>query len=288
MSFSSDTKKELYEKIPAGRHCRIAELLAVYRFEAGRGRYMTVADDDPGEGGENRKLSYIEERHMEHIRVLTEKLEKKLERAIPEFDRTVIYKDCCKRAFLRGAFLAAGSVTDPSKSYHLEIVCGQEEDSDLITELISFYGLKSGVTVRNGRFVVYIKEGDAISDLLGLLDAPKAMMAMENARIIKEMRNNINRQVNCETANLTKVVNAAVKQEAAIRFLMENDLFKKLPENLQIIAELRLENTDMSLTELGEMLDPPVGKSAVNHRLRRLMAIAGELEKQYAEGGTES
>ncbi|MCR4947303.1 MAG: DNA-binding protein WhiA [Lachnospiraceae bacterium] len=274
MSFSSDTKKELYEKIPSGRHCRIAELLAVYRYEAGRGRNIAGIDDNTADVGENRKLSYIEERHMEHIRVLTEKLEKKLEGAIPEFDRTVIYKDCCKRSFLRGAFLAAGSVTDPSKSYHLEIVCGLEADADLVSELMSFYGLKSGITLRNGSFVVYIKEGDAISDLLGLLDAPKAMMTMENARIIKEMRNNINRQVNCETANLTKVVNAAVRQEAAIRYLIENGLFERLPENLRIIAELRLENTDMSLTELGEMLAPPVGKSGVNHRLRRIMDFA--------------
>jgi len=274
MSFSSDTKKELYEKIPAGRHCRIAELLAVYRFEAGRGRYIAVADENAEDPGESRKLSYIEERHMEHIRVLTEKLEKKLEGVIPEYDRTVVYRDCCKRAFLRGAFLAAGSVTDPAKSYHLEIVCGVEEDADLVTELMSFYGLKSGVTVRNGRFVVYIKEGDAISDLLGLLDAPKAMMTMENARIIKEMRNNINRQVNCETANLTKVVNAAVKQEAAIKYIMDNGLFGNMPENLRIIAELRMENTDMSLAELGELLDPPVGKSGVNHRLRRIMEFA--------------
>ena len=273
MSFSSDTKKELYEKIPPGRHCRIAELLAVYRFEAGRGRYI-AGTDDIEKDADIPKLSHIAERHMEHIRVLTEKLEKKLEGAIPEFDRTVIFRDCCKRAFLRGAFLAAGSVTDPAKSYHLEIVCGPREDADLITELMTFYGLKSGVTTRNGCFVVYIKEGDAISDLLGLLDASKAMMAMENARIIKEMRNNINRQVNCETANLNKVVNAAVKQEAAINFLNRNGLFGKMPENLQIIAELRMENTDMSLAELGALLDPPVGKSGVNHRLRRIMEFA--------------
>ncbi len=273
MSFSSDTKKELYEKIPPGRHCRIAELLAVYRFEAGRGRYI-AGSDDMQDVYDTKKLSHIAERHMEHIRVLTEKLEKKLEGAIPEFDRTVIYRDCCKRAFLRGAFLAAGSVTDPSKSYHLEIVCGQQEDADLVMELMAFYGLKSGVTVRNSCFVVYMKEGDAISDLLGLLDASKAMMAMENARILKEVRNNINRQVNCETANLTKVVNAAVKQEAAIRFLIRNGLLNKMPENLQIIAELRMDNTDMSLSELGQLLDPPVGKSGVNHRLRRIMEFA--------------
>ena len=194
-------------------------------------------------------------------------------------NHVLIQSLCCKRAFIRGAFLAAGSVSDPEKSYHFEIVCETEEKARRLQEMIGDFGVSAKITLRKKSFVLYVKEGSQIVDLLNVMEAHAALMDYENVRILKEMRNSVNRQVNCETANLGKTISAAVKQIEDIRYIQRNLGFAKLPENLAEMAELRLEQPEATLKELGEMLHPPVGKSGVNHRLRKLSVLAEELRE---------
>lgn len=191
---------------------------------------------------------------------------------------SIIKTENAKRAYIRGAFLGGGSVTNPEKTYHLEFVNHTKEHADQLSELINSYGLNSKVIQRKGSFVVYLKEGDQIVDLLNIIGAHNSLLNLENIRIYKEMRNNVNRLVNCETANLSKTVNASVRQIECINIIKNTIGFKKLPPGLRQVAEARLNHPDCSLKELGEMLDPPVGKSGVNHRLRKLEQIADELQ----------
>lgn len=191
---------------------------------------------------------------------------------------SIIKEDKFKRAYIRGAFLGSGSVSNPEKAYHFEIVTHNEEYAKSLSSLINSYGLCSKIISRKSSFVVYIKEGDQIVDLLNIIGAHNALLNFENVRIMKDMRNNVNRIVNCETANLNKTVNAAVRQIESIK-LIENKIgLQRLPKNLRDIAELRLIHPDKSLKELGSMLNPPVGKSGVNHRLRKIEKIAKELK----------
>ena len=204
----------------------------------------------------------------------------------PEFEITddlstmnhlVVQKDCCKRAFLRGTFLAAGSISDPEKAYHLEIVCATEERALQVQSILRELELDARIVNRKKNQVVYMKEGSQIVELLGLMEAGISLMNLENIRILKEISNNVNRKVNCETANIGKTVSAAVKQIEDIRYIETHMGFSQLSEGLEEIAVLRLQYQDATLKELGEMLNPPVGKSGVNHRLRKLSRIADEL-----------
>ena len=195
-------------------------------------------------------------------------------------DEKMVETDDEKRAYIRGAFLGGGSVTNPEKNYHLEFVTHSEEYAQDLCELINSCGLNSKVIQRKNSFIVYIKEGEQIVDILNIMGAHSCLLELENIRIMKEMRNNVNRLVNCETANLSKTVNAAVRQVESIKFIQSKIGLKRLPQNLREIAELRLEYPDESLKELGEMLDPPVGKSGVNHRLRKIEKIAEELRSE--------
>ena len=191
--------------------------------------------------------------------------------------RVLIKNACCQRAFLRGAFLAVGSMSDPGKSNHLELVCGQEAQALQILELLRDFNIEAHIVVRKKYFVVYIKEGSSISDFLNVTEAHLALMEFENFRIVKDMRNSINRRVNCETANISKTVSAATRQTEDILFLRDKYGFEKLPENLREMAEVRLEHPDTPLRELGAYLNPPVGKSGVNHRLRKLCELADRI-----------
>lgn len=182
-----------------------------------------------------------------------------------------------KRAYIRGAFLGGGSITNPEKTYHLEFVTHTEKHAEDLSELINTFGLNSKVIKRKNSYVVYLKEGENIVDLLNIIGAHSSLLDLENVRIYKEMRNNVNRLVNCETANLSKTVNASVRQVECIKLIRNTVGLKKLPPNLRQVAEARLNNPDASLKELGEMLDPPIGKSGVNHRLRRIEEFADEL-----------
>lgn len=185
-----------------------------------------------------------------------------------------------KKAYIRGSFLGGGSISNPEKTYHIEFVTHNNDYADELSKLINSYGLGSKVIQRKGSYIVYIKEGEQIVDLLNIIGAHSSLLELENVRIMKEMRNNVNRLVNCETANLSKTVNAAVRQVESIKLIQEEIGLQRLPKNLREIAELRLIYPDESLKELGELLNPPVGKSGVNHRLRRIEKIAEELRKE--------
>lgn len=192
----------------------------------------------------------------------------------------IAHNDHCRKAYIKGSFLGGGSISNPEKTYHLEFVTHNNDYADELSKLINGYGLLSKVIQRKSSYVVYIKEGEQIVDLLNIIGAHSSLMELENIRIMKEMRNNVNRLVNCETANLSKTVNASVRQVDSIRFLQKEIGLQRLPKNLRDIAEIRLSYPDESLKELGEFLTPPVGKSGVNHRLRRIEKIAEELRKE--------
>ena len=188
-----------------------------------------------------------------------------------------------KRAFLRGAFLAKGTISDPDKSYHFEIVTDEKKDAVFLKKLMENFGISPKSSIRRGKQVVYLKEANEIADILNVMEAPKALMNFENARIVREVRGNINRQVNCETANINKTVAASMKQIEDIHYISATVGMDALDENLQQIAKLRLENTEIPLSELGKLADPPIGKSGVNHRMRKLSEIAQELREQRGE-----
>lgn len=195
----------------------------------------------------------------------------------------LIKKACCRKAYLRGVFLGGGSISDPEKTYHLELVTNNEDFAEDIKELLNHYELGAKVVVRKGNYVVYIKEGEHIVNFLNIIGAHNALLSLENVRIYKEMRNNVNRIVNCETANLDKTLNAAMRQIENIKYVKDTLGLDKLPAGLAEIAELRLEYKEASLKELGEMMNPPVGKSGVNHRLRKLDQIAENLKDRRKE-----
>ena len=194
------------------------------------------------------------------------------------FPRQVIQKSCCKKAFIRGFFLASGSVNDPNKAYHFEIVANTKEMAMLIRETIESFSLEAKVVKRKKYYVVYLKEGSMIVDMLNVMEAYVSLMDMENVRIIKDMRNDINRRVNCETANIKKTVSAAMKQIADIEYIEKTKGLKYLSPSLREIAEIRLAEPDADLATLGTMLNPPISKSGVNHRLRKISKIVEEIK----------
>lgn len=184
---------------------------------------------------------------------------------------------CCKRSYIRGAFLGGGSLSNPEKTYHLEFVTNYEEHGKDLSEIINSFGLSSKIVMRKENYVVYIKEGEQIVDILNIIGAHQALLKLEDIRVLKDVRNNINRIVNCETANLGKTINASMRQLENIEIIKKHIGLNKLPKNLREVAELRLEYSDASLKEIGMMLNPTVGKSGVNHRFRKIEELAEEL-----------
>ena len=178
------------------------------------------------------------------------------------------------RAIIRGVFMGSGSINDPNKKYHLEISFNSEENLNDIISILNILDINTKKMIIENKKSIYIKEGEEISKFLALIGAAKAVMSFEEIRIQKEMRGKVNRIVNCETANLNKTINASIEQIAAIKKLKENGKFNNLSENLKEIANLRLENPDMALSDLGKKLDKPIGKSGVNYRLKKIMEIA--------------
>ena len=315
MSFSSEVKEELSEQIASGRHCRLAETaailslcgkivitendrycvkiqtenLAVARkyFTLLRKTFNIKAEVSVRKSREVRFYSVIVSKDPEARRLLGETClldeDGNISECMSPMHHRLLKQNCCRRAFIRGAFLAVGSVSDPKKSYHFEIVCTAPEKARQLQELLASYDVDAKVVLRKRHYVVYIKEGSQIVELLGLMGAHISLMQLENVRIVKEMRNSVNRKVNCETANLNKTVSAAVRQAEDIRYIQEKIGLDKLPMDLEETARLRLENTEASLKELGDMLSPKVGKSGVNHRLRKLSQIADDLREGKEE-----
>ncbi len=192
--------------------------------------------------------------------------------------KSIMESNELKKSYIRGTFLGGGSVSDPEKTYHLEFVTNKEQYSISLSNLINSLGFNSKIVIRKNNYVIYLKESDQISDLLNIMGAHSALLDLENVRIVKQMRNNVNRIVNCETANLNKTVNAAIRQIHNIEYIKNTIGLESLPDNLKEIACMRIEYQDLSLKELGEILDPPIGKSGVNHRLRKLEKIADDLK----------
>ena len=291
MSFSADVKGELAKQISKSRHCQLAELAGILqmagRVETGPLSIVLETDNDillqkyailmkrafnidiTKAIGQEDSL-----RILSAIKWIDEKNQIKLPLQEQRTDGRLIQKTCCKRAFLRGAFLAVGSMSDPNKGYHFEIVCRNMEQAVQMQEVIGSFDSDAKIVERKGHQVVYLKEGSQIVDMLNVMEAYVSLMNLENIRILKEMRNSINRQVNCETANINKTVNAAVKQIQDIELIRDTMGLDELPQNLREMALLRLEYPDAPLKELGNYLEPPVGKSGVNHRLRKLSVIA--------------
>lgn len=300
MSFSSEVKEELVRQVPSPRHCRIAELTALLMTSD------SVLKPRIGLRTENlrvaKKFSILIYRifniacqvririYPEHKTVYelvvtdTEECRNilmacKLQEG-SDLDHLIIQKDCCKRAFLRGAFLTSGSVNNPEKSYHFEISCEQEELAKDIREIMEFFDMDGKIVLRKKNYVVYLKEGSMIVDALNVMEAHLALMNMENVRVLKDVRNRTNRRVNCDMANINKTVTAARKQLEDIRYIEQKKGFRDLSDGLRQVAELRLQEPEISLKELGEMLQPPVSKSGVNHRLRKLSEIADDLRNE--------
>ena len=205
----------------------------------------------------------------------------------PEIATDLIGSDILRRAYLRGVFLGSGSMTDPQRSYHLEIVTQSEEYAANLISLIENYNIYPRMSYRKENIVVYLKESEQISDFLALIGAYEAVMALENTRIQKNVRNQVNRLVNCETANMNKSINAAQRQIQSITLIAEKMGLEQLPESLRQAAEVRLNHPEESLKELGQLLDPPVGKSGMNHRMRRLEELAEQLQPTVGNDGDE-
>ena len=196
---------------------------------------------------------------------------------------TIVQAVCCKRAYIRGAFIASGSMSDPSKSYHFEIVCNDMRQAEHLRDMMNSFDVDAKIVQRKRTYVVYLKEGSQIVDILNVMEAHVALMELENVRIMKEMRNSVNRKVNCETANINKTVSAAVRQMEDITYIRDQIGFEKLPEGLRDVALTRLAYPEAALKELGQLMANPLGKSGVNHRLRKLSEIAQQLREQ--QGG---
>ena len=311
MSFSGSVKEELLGCIDNARHCRIAEVAAVLAFDGEIVR-LPSGEIDLRVSSENESLvrkyfTLLEKTFTIRNSVsIDNRITKKNNRFVVELeepesavkilqavkllgnDRTlqvsealvnqmVVQRNCCRRAFIRGAFLCAGSISDPEKFYHFEIVCGSKAKAVQLMELIQSFEVDAKIVQRKKYYVVYVKEGAQIVELLGIMGAGVSLMNLENVRILKDMRNTVNRKVNCETANINKTVNAAVKQVEDILYIRDTAGLDSLPENLEETALLRLEYPQASLKELGALLSTPVGKSGINHRLRKICSIANEL-----------
>ncbi len=188
-----------------------------------------------------------------------------------------IEKENLKKAFIRGSFLGSGSINDPNKKYHIEISLENKEYANILKNILNEFDITFKELERKSSYSLYSKDGEEISKFLALIGASKAVINFEKIRVIRDIRNNVNRKVNCETANLNKTVNAAVRQIEDIKFIYKSKAEDKLSDNLKEIANLRMENPDISLVELGKLLKEPIGKSGVNHRLKKIQEIANEL-----------
>lgn len=276
MSFSSDVKVELARQYSKSRHCQVAELAAMIMQE---GRIsmnpmeLSFESDNPML---MEKYAILMKRAFS-IDVSVSLNGEDCKHIVEAIQGLYLEKMCCKRAFIRGAFMASGSMSDPNKAYHFEIVCRTPEQAQRIQELMAEFETEPKIIERKNHYVVYLKDGSQIVDMLNVMEAYVSLMNLENVRILKEMRNSVNRKVNCETANINKTVRATVKQIADIELIRDVLGFDNLPAPLKEMALVRLEHREAPLKDLGAYMNPPVGKSGINHRLRKLAAIAEDL-----------
>ncbi|MFT3984056.1 MAG: DNA-binding protein WhiA [Lachnospiraceae bacterium] len=299
MSFSGKVKEELEKHTNASRHCQIAELAAIYSFCGSgmkkNGKTETLLFETENELAARKCFTLlkktfniytnvcVQEQHLQKqgnaYRILISEPEA-AERILQAVNSpSVLQKACCRRAYIRGAFLSAGSISNPERSYHFEIVCQSENQAALLQKVFHTFEIEAKRIIRKKYEVVYIKEGSQIVEALNVMEAHIALMEFENLRILKEMRNSVNRRVNCETANIGKTVSAAVKQIADIQAVMGTKEYQELPGGIREMAELRIQYPNATLKELGELSSPPIGKSGVNHRLRKLSELADRKQR---------
>ena len=318
MSFSGKVKEELGRHTSASRHCQIAELAAIYSFCGSKitknGELESLLFETENEIAARKCFTLLKKTFNIYTNVCVRthagsgktptyevsitkaKDAEKVLMAIKYLDEQgryiaedtcvsplVVQQACCRRAFIRGAFLSAGSISNPEKSYHFEIVCSTNQMAGQLQDVMNTFSLDAKTVKRKRYYIVYIKEGAQIVEVLNIMGAHIALMDLENMRIVKEVRNSVNRRVNCETANIGKTVSAAVKQLEDIQYLIDASEFKCLPVGLREIAQVRLDYPNATLAELGELLTPAIGKSGVNHRLRKLSELADRLRGQKEE-----
>lgn len=267
MSFSSDIKEHISKAKHVCKGCVLAELSAFLYFS--------------GNGADNgfylgSSLPFVEDRLRYDLRKGFYR--QPLDEVIPQIPlpADAAERRCCKDAFIRAAFLSCGYISDPQKSWHLEFDTRSLENAQFLQEILEKRGVSSKLSERKERFLVYIKDCDSIADVLALIGADTESFALFEIQIERRMRNDINRRINFESANLNKSAKAAIRHINAVRKIKDAGEWEKLPEVLKEIGELRAQHPEVSLKELGEMLSPPIGKSGVNHRLNRLLEIAGE------------
>lgn len=301
MSYSSDVKNELARLEGQKPCCEKAELLGVLRMSGAlvlRGKNIGIHFSTENAALARRVLQVLKSNYQVQTEVVitrSRRLKKNnryqvevipdsnVARALQELQilpaeeearPNLLGRSCCRKAFLRGVFMAGGSVSRPSSDYHLEIVTENEAFARLILKTMQGFSLSARMTDRKKDYIVYLKDGDHIIDFLSIIGAHQSLLEFENVRIVKEMRNNVNRQVNCETANLNKVIRAAMLQVACIKYLQEHGGYDLLPDKLKETAELRLQHPDISLNDLVEFTEGEVGKSGLNHRLKKIQQLA--------------
>lgn len=300
LSFSARAKAEICKNIPSRRCCALAEafgvLLFCNSFGANGIRIITESRDFadvlpklfkkafdlefdilPEQGAQGKLLFQITD--PEKLELIMEEYGFSPEQTLSlHINLPVVEEDCCKAALLKGAFLAGGSVTDPDKGYHLELTTTHHsvarEGFVIMHEVL---GCNPKIAARGGGQVLYLKQNDMISDFLAYLGAPVASMGMIEAKLEKELNNKVNRRCNCDDANTSKVVEAAQEQLVAIRVLKTQGRLSKLPQKLQQAAAAREKNPEASLTELAALMDPPISKPAMNHRLKKLVEFSQEV-----------
>ena len=307
MSFSSEVKEELKTKTDTAKHCQIAEFAAMMAFgghiHTDTNKKYTIVFVTENETvaavftelaakifgiTENEiikdglQLIIRDEKYVKHILMTLKWLtDDNLNDARRVFaDPLIVQKDCCKRAFIKGAFLTAGSISDPNKFYHFEVVCDSNDDALQLQSMMTFFNLDAKVIQRKHNYVTYIKEGSNITDVINIMGAFVSQMKLYNIMILKGMRNDVNRKVNCETANMNKTIEAAVKQIRDIEYVRDTVGLESLSDGLREVALIRLQNPDMKLKDIGELLNPPVGKSGVNHRLRKISELVEKLREE--------
>ncbi|WP_066633399.1 DNA-binding protein WhiA [Desulfolucanica intricata] len=309
MSFSVVTKDELARVMPKKDCCRLAELSALVKMDGSieiSGRHRLALNITTENAAAARKIVILikelfalntqvlvrrkirlKKNNIYLVRIGSQPGIKDILVRMGMLDKNgqftervhseIISRQCCRKSYLRGAFLGGGSVNKPEGDYHLEIITDKKQHARDIAGVMQTFDLPARISIRKNWYVVYLKDSEQIITCLNIMGAHTALLEFENVRIFKDMRNQVNRLVNCETANLNKTIDAAVRQLENIKFIAGTVGLAKLPESLRQTAELRLQNPDASLRELGEMLQPRVGKSCVNHRLRKLEKMAQKL-----------
>ncbi len=302
MSFTAEVKDELSRIIPEHAACRKAELSALIRVEgklSGNYRLEITTETAPVARAAVRLLHDVyhlkteittrrSTLHKTYNYLITVPAQHGLEEAIRDMgiisdsglelgiDPDLVRKPCCAASYLRGAFLGGGFIADPRGDFHFELTCGHEMLANGLVALLAQASIPARTQKRRGAWIVYLKGAEPILDFLALVGAHKGVLTMENIRVTKSVRNDVNRRLNAEIANQAKSIEASLEQVRAIRLLIEKRGIDSLPPALQELALLRLSHPDVSLRELGEFAEPPLSKSAVYHRVRRIEAIARE------------